>query len=432
MTVLIGQISPLNFNFHIQGINWSTAADLPKMPRHRWYFIKEAFSPGLVEEAMVAAGCDSGDVVLDPFCGSGTSLIAASGKGAVTVGCEVNPFLAFVTRTKLSSGGHRSLTKHTSAVQQGAERGLKSPLEGYSTFTASKGANKWLFNTEVIRSFEGGWTKTTNAPAPARNFLRLALIGAAMDCCNATQDGKCLRYRKDWEDDNYGREEFLDCFEKRVAQMREDIENTRLPASTSCVHQGDCRQTLTTGTIPKFRLCVTSPPYLNSFDYSDIYRPEMFLGKFVGDTTALRAVRLRTLRSHVQVSWAEPTEDDFGPLYLNSITALRERKDTLWNQRIPTMVQAYFEDMKHVLRSLKQHAHAKAQLWIVVSTSAYAGVEIPVDLIIADVAGKVGWRLKEIGVIRNLRSSGQHFKTVEGEYKNPLQLRESAVVLTAS
>ena len=30
-----------------------------------------------------------------------------------------------------------------------------------------------------------------------------------------------------------------------------------------------------------FKLCVTSPPYLNSFDYTDIYRPELFLGGFV-------------------------------------------------------------------------------------------------------------------------------------------------------
>ena len=96
------------------------------------------------------------------------------------------------------------------------------------------------------------------------------------------------------------------------------------------------------------------------------------------------------------------------------------------------MVQAYFEDMKNVLCRLRSLAHTKAHLWIVVSTSAYAGVEIPVDLIIADIAGKAGWRLIEIGVIRNLRSSGQHFNTVGGDNINPLQLRESAVVLTAS
>ena len=157
----------------------------------------------------------------------------------------------------------------------------------------------------------------------------------------------------------------------------------------------------------------------------------MFLGKFVNNTTALRAVRLRTIRSHVQARWQAPTEDDFGPLYLNSIASLLERKEYLWDEHIPLMVQAYFEDMRTVLRHLRKHANKNAHLWLVVSTSAYAGVVIPVDLIIADIAGKVGWTLKEIGVIRNLRSSGQHFRTVEGTDKTLLQLRESAVVLTA-
>ncbi len=380
---------------------------------------------------MELSECESGDVVIDPFCGSGTSLIAAARKSAITFGCEVNPFLAFATRTKLTSGGHRSLKKHLATVMRAAESGKKSPLEGNSTFTASKSAKKWLFNIEVVRSFEGGWAKADEIPAPTRNLMRLALIGAAMDCCNATQDGKCLRYRKAWEDENYGREEFLDCFKNRLTHIHQDIESAPMRRSTSKVYHGDCRKTLKKASFPKFKLCVTSPPYLNSFDYSDIYRPEMFLGKFVTDTADLRAIRLRTLRSHVQASWEPPSENDFGPLFMNSITSLRERKEDLWDKRIPTMVQAYFEDIKRVLQSLRKHAKPKAHLWIVVSTSAYAGIEIPVDLIIADIAGKVGWHLKEIGVIRNLRSSGQHLRTIEGEHKNPLQLRESAVVLTA-
>jgi len=96
------------------------------------------------------------------------------------------------------------------------------------------------------------------------------------------------------------------------------------------------------------------------------------------------------------------------------------------------MVQAYFEDMKTVLRQLRSMAADDAHLWIVVSTSAYAGVEVPVDLIIADIAGKLGWTLSEIGVIRNLRCSGQHFQTVQGESKSLLQLRESVIVLHAN
>jgi hypothetical protein len=423
--------SVLNYNFALTGLSCSNAADLPAMPRHRWYFVKEAFSPVLVQRAMESAGCSEGDAVLDPFCGSGTSLLAAAGKGAATIGCEVNPFLAFVSRTKLCATGVRSLKRHSPFVKRGAARGRRSALEGVSTFTASKGRKTWLFNTEVVRSFEGGWARTMDVPAPTRNLLRLALIGSAMDCCNATQDGKCLRYRKGWEDKNFGREEFLDRLDIRLNQIEEDIQSVQLPCSDARVLQGDCRQTLKSQRIGSFKLCVTSPPYLNSFDYSDIYRPEMFLGKFVSDTATLRAVRLKTIRSHVQASWSRPTEDDFGPLYLSSMTSLLERKEELWDHRIPTMVQAYFEDMRTVLRLLRKHAESQAHLWIVISTSAYAGVEIPVDLIIADIAGKIGWSLLEIGVIRNLRSSSQHFNTVEGDNKNLPQLRERAVILTA-
>jgi len=112
------------------------------------------------------------------------------------------------------------------------------------------------------------------------------------------------------------------------------------------------------------------------------------------------------------------------------MSLLSDRKERLWDHRIPTMVQAYFEDMQTVLGHLRKHARTDAHLWMVVSTSAYAGVEIPVDLIIADIACKVGWSLKEIGVIRNLRSSGQHIKTIKGTDKSRHQLRESVVVLS--
>jgi hypothetical protein len=421
----------LNYDFPLKGQAFSTPTDLPQKPRHRWFFVKEAFSPVIVESAMESAGCKAGDVVLDPFCGSGTSLLAAAGKKAATIGCEVNPFLAFVTRTKLNTATGKCLRKHANEVKTAAARGHHSPLEGLSTFTPSTERQKWLFNTAVVRSFEGGWQATADVPQAPRDLLRLALIGAAMDCCNATQDGKCLRYRRDWEDQNLGKEQFLASFTNRLDQMETDLDFYPVLSDSSTVIQGDCRQRLKTEHLDRFRLCITSPPYLNSFDYSDIYRPELFLGKFVNSTAELRRLRLRTLRSHVQVRWPNPTDTQFGPLYANSMATLLERQESLWDQRLPTMVQAYFEDIKTVLEQLRAHAAKEAHLWIVVSTSAYAGVEIPVDLIIADIAGKLDWRLQEIGVLRSLRSSGQHFKTVQGEAKSLLQLRESVIVLKA-
>jgi hypothetical protein len=186
-------------------------------------------------------------------------------------------------------------------------------------------------------------------------------------------------------------------------------------------------------TLPrKFRLCITSPPYLNSFDYSDVYRPELFLMEMVRNTQELRRIRLRTVRSHVQVHWNAPTDSNFGEVYKETMKGIRKVEDNLWDRRIPAMVQAYFEDMKCILRQLYRRATNDAQVWLVVSTSAYGGIEIPVDLILANIGTQNGWLLREIGVIRQIRHSGHHLSKLPEEQRPTAKLRESVVVLERS
>jgi hypothetical protein len=64
-----------------------------------------------------------------------------------------------------------------------------------------------------------------------------------------------------------------------------------------------------------------------------------------------------------------------------------------------------------------------------VSTSAYAGIEVPVDLILAEIATRNGWGLREIGVLRYLRSAGQHWHRVDVHGAQGPRLRESVVML---
>jgi hypothetical protein len=99
------------------------------------------------------------------------------------------------------------------------------------------------------------------------------------------------------------------------------------------------------------------------------------------------------------------------------------------------MLQAYFEDMRTVLKKLRSLAKSSASVWLIVSTSAYAGIEVPVDRILGEVGEQVGWRLREIVVVRSLRSSGQHWKRIEhaDEASRAMPpLRESLVILDAS
>jgi DNA modification methylase len=397
------------------------------MSRHRWYYFKEGFSPLIVEEAIKTADLEKDDLIIDPFSGSGTVPLVASTLGYDSIGFEVNPFMAFIAKAKQTELQSGRFVCHKETVLNGIRKGHKSNLEKFSTFTQSIDKAKWLFNTDVVRSFEGGWRVAEKLPQEARRLYKLNLISSAMNNSNAVKDGKCLRYKKDWKQANYNRETYEKDFINGFDIIKEDIEKHKINKKGNLV-VGDVREKISHYYRKKFKLCVTSPPYLNSFDYSDIYRPELFLAKFVHNNIELNKIRLKTIRSHVQTNWNEPVKEDFGILYKDCIDEVSKRKDSLWNIRIPSMIQAYFEDMDKVLTELKCIAKKDASLWIVVSTSAYAGVEIPVDLILADIGSRIGWQLKEIIVTRYLRHSTQNAILTNGNPEISKRLRESIII----
>src|SRR5437868_611623 len=76
-------------------------------PIYDWYLMPEAYSAPLVNEAMREFAVPEGGAVLDPFCGTGTTLVAARLAGRNGLGVEVNPFLCFASRVK--SGAHFDL-----------------------------------------------------------------------------------------------------------------------------------------------------------------------------------------------------------------------------------------------------------------------------------------------------------------------------------
>ena len=71
-----------------------------KYARHRWFNYKEGFSPILVEKIFNEYKLDKSSVVCDPFCGAGTTVAVAKAKGMRSIGFEVNPFAAFITKVK--------------------------------------------------------------------------------------------------------------------------------------------------------------------------------------------------------------------------------------------------------------------------------------------------------------------------------------------
>jgi hypothetical protein len=83
-------------------LSWSESA-LPQSARtkhvHGLHPYLGKFPPQLAE-ALIGRHCPAGGVVLDPFCGSGTTLVEAVGLGRDAVGCDVSAFNALLAREK--------------------------------------------------------------------------------------------------------------------------------------------------------------------------------------------------------------------------------------------------------------------------------------------------------------------------------------------
>ena len=402
-----------------------------EQPRHQWYYFKEGFSSTLVKEAINSTNSKRKLQILDPFSGSGTTALTSAMLGHNATGIEVNPFLHFTSIIK-STPWDLDVSKVQLLLNKVIEEGKAgafSNLEGFSTFTSKEGLDKWLFNTSVIRRYTGTLQAIDlHVDVDLKPLFKFAALISAMDCANVKKDGKGVRYKKTWQSIAYSGTDFERAFKQLTLKILNDVKNN--PINKKFVPKiilSDSRGYFSSAenSDKEFDLVVTSPPYLNSFDYTDIYRPELFLGGFVKDNVELRKLRLQTLRSHVQVDW--PGEISFSSQYLKKFhQKIVENKAMLWNKRIPLMVEAYFDDLSTILLQIKSRLKKKGQIWLVVSTSAYAGVHIPVDLVIGELGHELNLRLKGVHCLRYLRTSSQQYSQLN---TNKAPLRESLIIL---
>ena len=70
-------------------------------PFQRWYRYKEGFSIELVEKLIKEYSKNKKGIILDPFSGSESTLLAANAMGYSGVGFEVNLFSFFLSKCKL-------------------------------------------------------------------------------------------------------------------------------------------------------------------------------------------------------------------------------------------------------------------------------------------------------------------------------------------
>ena len=168
-------------------------------------------------------------------------------------------------------------------------------------------------------------------------------------------------------------------------------------------------------------LVIFSPPYPNSFDYTDIYNLELWMLGYLSCRDDNAALRKETVRSHVQVKRDFSTEELPSRELKRSYRLLCRRRKDLWDNDIPEMVLAYFGDMNIVLRQVRRKLRPGGKAFLAVGNSKYAGVVIDAARIVSELAPSVGFGFCRAEGIRSMRASAQQ----GGRH----ELSESLVVL---
>ena len=89
---------PINDNAtYTSLLNYSKNLDTPLQ---RWYRYKEGYSIELVEFLIKKYNKNANGIILDPFLGSGTTIIGAQKCNLKSIGYEINPFSYFLSKVK--------------------------------------------------------------------------------------------------------------------------------------------------------------------------------------------------------------------------------------------------------------------------------------------------------------------------------------------
>lgn len=89
---------------------------------HDWYRFVLSYPPHLVKNYLYKFGIDKRHCVLDPFCGTGTTLVECKKHGISSIGIEANPVVHLMaeTKTRWEVDG-AALAKHAEAIAKEAQ-----------------------------------------------------------------------------------------------------------------------------------------------------------------------------------------------------------------------------------------------------------------------------------------------------------------------
>lgn len=390
-----------------------------KEPFHRWYSFVEGYSREFIQSIVKEMNREE-LVCLEPFSGSGTTALELQNLGIPCYAFEVNPLMYLIARVKLENGYTLKRFDYWYDYIKIMRDQQQIELETeFNTLYQGNGKKKWNYNTEVGIAIEKLRQVIESISEQIyKEVFKVALAAILLDVSNLYRNGKCLSYKKNWEERKLEEKDVYERFDDKVVnEIRTDIrkiKNKNPVNNKARLYNLDSRIGIANEIKDEsIDLVITSPPYLNSRDYTDTYMLELKTLKFTSSSEEIKKLREKTLRSHVQIKWRD-TANVKNELLENTLEKLEEASKEMekWNDSIIDMVRLYFVDIQNIFRVLYTKMKQNGRIYFNVSNSAYFNILVNTLEICASIAEQEGFTVVEIRDARKLKTSPQQQEKV--------------------
>lgn len=395
---------------------------------HDWYRFVLSFPPHLVRQYLNRFSLSNDETVLDPFCGTGTTLVEAKVNLISAIGIEASPMASFASRVKtnwtkkfpqLKKAGETVVEKAIHTCTQSDQPILRFNPEQEKIILSNSISERPLHKCLVL--LKG---IKTIADLEVKNLLLLALAHIAVSSASNLKFGPEVGVsRKKKEDANV----FEDFFH-RISTMAQDLElvanNPEIPTT---VITADSRHVNLAIPEASIDAVITSPPYPNEKDYTRTTRLESVILGFLKNKHDLKRLKQDLLRSNTRNVYIKDLDDALIPAgsTVDRIANEIERRRIALNKTsgferlYHRVTRLYFGGMKRHFFELRRFLRPGAKLAYVVGDQAsYLQVMIRTGELLAEIAHDLGYDVIDLELFRT------RISTATGE-----RLREEVLVL---
>ena len=320
------------------------------------------------------------DVILDPFCGSGTTLVEALLLKRNAYGLDINPLAQLISKVKTIPLDLQQLSKECRSLDQFLSTNPAS-LNSTEEIPSFPNLTYW-FAPNTLQELVKLQRYIFNIPDPAiQNLFRLILASIIRDISLADNDQlhpartKFARQNKPVNLSTY--ESFRKALIPRLSSMESfsqfDFSDVSVQIIGEDATKINCPQ--------KVDLAVTSPPYVNALDYVRIHKLEAFWTGLLSpeQISPLQRKFIGTDRIYRESYQNSP---HFSNDELNSLIS----QIAIFDKKRAGIVAMYFVRMFENLREVYRLLRPKGYYCIVIGANTIRNIHIPTPKILISYA----------------------------------------------